>query len=280
MTEFTVPVPGGELAVLRWTNGTRPVLAVHGITGNALSWGPVARQATGVDLIAPDLRGRGHSHAVTGPYGLARHVADLLLVLDHIGITEPLVLLGHSMGGFIACLAAVRHPDRFSRLVLVDGGFPFPRAPGADPVTAMNDMIGPSLRKVELEFEAPGAYRDYIRTHPAFGPLWNDDVVAYTNRDLVGTAPHVRSSCVPEALRADGVEVIADPAAQAAIGRLPVPATLLWAERGASDESDGFYRAEQLATLPDTVDVRFVPGVNHYSIVMGQAGASAVVGAI
>lgn len=55
--ESTVPVAGGRLAVLRWPAtdpGAPVVLAVHGITANALSWGPVARQLAGrVTLIAP-----------------------------------------------------------------------------------------------------------------------------------------------------------------------------------------------------------------------------------
>jgi len=101
------------------------VLAVHGIAGNSLTWAPIARRLPEFDLIAPDVRGRAHSRSVAGGYGLARHADDLVLVLDELGVAEPVALVGHSMGAFIACVAAVRHPDRFARLVLVDGGHDF-----------------------------------------------------------------------------------------------------------------------------------------------------------
>lgn len=280
MTDYTVAVPGGDLAVVRWAGGDVPVLAAHGITGNALVWGAVARRSSGVDLIAPDLRGRGLSRTVTGPYGLVHHADDLVRVLDHLDITEPVVLMGHSMGGFVACLAATRYPERFARLVLVDGGFDFGAPPGVDLLTTLADMIRPSVRRVELEFETPGAFYDYWRENTAFGPLWNDDVRAHVDRDLTGTAPRLRSSCVLDAVRADGIEILGDADALAAIHHLPVPATFLWAEYGGFDGQRGFYDPDRLAVLPDTVDVRFVPGVNHYSIVMGETGADAIAAAI
>ena len=60
--EFSVPVEGGDLAVLRWP-GTDPaaatVLLVHGITANAMAWAGVVEAVAGrACLIAPDLRGR------------------------------------------------------------------------------------------------------------------------------------------------------------------------------------------------------------------------------
>ncbi|WP_425470408.1 alpha/beta fold hydrolase [Streptomyces diacarni] len=79
----------------------------------------------GASLYAPDLRGRAASADLPGPYGLAAHVADVLALLDHLGQRRA-VLIGHSMGGFVAALAAARHPSRVAGTVLVDGGLPFP----------------------------------------------------------------------------------------------------------------------------------------------------------
>jgi pimeloyl-ACP methyl ester carboxylesterase len=304
VTELSVPVPGGDLAVLRWP-AARPgaplVLAVHGITGNAVSWAPTARRLADLDVVAPDVRGRAGSRAVTGPYGLRRHADDLVLLLDELGVTEPVVLAGHSMGAFVACVAAVRHPDRFARLVLVDGGYDFhvPAAVGADGVgvdgvgvdravaavdvdTALNNVLGPSMARLSMEFESPAAYRAFWQAHPAFVGNWSPDADAYIERDLVGDAPHLRSSCVLDAIRTDGGEVFADPDVHAAIRRLPVPATLLWAERGLRDEPDGLYNAAVLAAagLPATIDVVAVPDTNHFSIMFGDRGADAVASAV
>src|SRR6516162_4985590 len=85
-----VPVDGGELRVLQWGTGRRVALAVHGITASAMSWQAVARQMPpGWTLAAPDLRGRGHSAHLPGPYGLERHAADVAAVLRHFGWKPP-----------------------------------------------------------------------------------------------------------------------------------------------------------------------------------------------
>ncbi|MGJ3561571.1 alpha/beta fold hydrolase [Streptomyces sp. INA 01156] len=127
---LTVPVDGGELAVTRWPGDGPPVIALHGITANSLAFTAVAEALPDADFHAPDLRGRAASAALPGPYGLTAHVRDVLALLDHLGRRQA-VLLGHSMGAFVAALAAARHPERFPRVVLVDGGlgFPAPRAP-------------------------------------------------------------------------------------------------------------------------------------------------------
>jgi pimeloyl-ACP methyl ester carboxylesterase len=284
--ELSVSVPGGELAVTRWPGGP-PVLAVHGIAGNSLTWAAVARRLPEFDLIAPDVRGRANSRSVAGGYGLARHADDLVLVLDELGVSEPVVLVGHSMGGFIACVAAVRHPDRFSRLVLVDGGHDFGvSGPDDDLDDVLHRVLGPGIARLAMEFESVDAYHAFWRRHPAFAEIWptdaHADAAAYVDRDLIGEPPHLRSSCVLAAIRADGYDVFVNKEIHAAIHELPVPATLLWAERGLLNEPVGLYTAAALAdgVLPDTVSVIPVPDTNHFSILFGDAGADTVAAAI
>src|ERR1700685_436852 len=128
---LNVPVDGGDLRVLLWGNGKRGGVAVHGITASAMSWQAVARHMPSTwTLAAPDLRGRGHSRDLPGPYGLDRHVADVTAVLRHFG-GRP-VLAGHSMGAYAALLARDLQPGLVRRLVLVDGGLPLPVPEGAD----------------------------------------------------------------------------------------------------------------------------------------------------
>src|SRR5918911_3808678 len=116
-----VPVDGGELRVILWGTGRRVAVAVHGITASAMSWQAVARHMPpDWTLAAPDLRGRGHSGELPGPYGLERHVADVTAVLRYLG-GRP-VLAGHSMGAYVALLVRDAHPELVRRLVLVDGG--------------------------------------------------------------------------------------------------------------------------------------------------------------
>src|SRR5215216_300705 len=96
---FDVPVSGGPLAAYRWP-GAGPL----GIAANHRSWGVVAAQLDGaVRLVAPDLRGRGRSNELPGPYGIAQHADDMVAVLDALG-EESAVVAGHSMGGFVAAM--------------------------------------------------------------------------------------------------------------------------------------------------------------------------------
>jgi len=90
-----VAVAGGRLAFARLGTGGPDVVAVHGITSSSRAWLAVARALAGrATLNAVDLRGRGASRALPGPYGMATHTADLAVVLDALGL-ERAVLAGH-----------------------------------------------------------------------------------------------------------------------------------------------------------------------------------------
>ena len=67
--------------------------------------------------IAPDNRGTGHSDAPPGPYDLGRMAADAIAVLDAEGI-ERAHIVGASMGGVIAQIIGVLHPERVRSLTL------------------------------------------------------------------------------------------------------------------------------------------------------------------
>jgi haloalkane dehalogenase len=82
--------------------------------------------------IVPDHMGCGFS-AKPGDdrydYTLPRRVDDLERLLDHLGITEQITLVVHDWGGMIGMAYASRHPERISRLVILNtGAFPLPTA--------------------------------------------------------------------------------------------------------------------------------------------------------
>jgi pimeloyl-ACP methyl ester carboxylesterase len=276
---LSVPVHGGELAVLRWAGDGPVVLAVHGITANALFWARVAELLDGdVTLVAPDLRGRAGSNGLPGPYGMRAHADDLVAVLDHLGVQSPL-LVGHSMGGFVATMTAVRNPDRVAGLVLVDGGVGFPAPAGTDIDAMLDAVIGPAMARLRMTFPDREAYRDFWRAHPAIGPSWDGVVDACIQRDLVGEEPALRSSCALEAVRVDGAEVLADEETLRAVHELSCPATILWAPRGLLDEPQGLYDERRLAAAaldPARVSTQRVEDVNHYTVLLDERGAEVV----
>ncbi|WP_037732320.1 alpha/beta hydrolase [Streptomyces megasporus] len=279
--DLSVPVRGGDLAVSEWPGAGEPVIALHGITSNSRIFGALA-DALGEDvpLLAPDLRGRAGSAGLPGPYGLAEHVEDVIALLDHRGL-ERAVLVGHSMGAFVAALTAARRPDRVAGAVLVDGGVGFPAPEGTDIDELLEAVIGPAMRRLSMTFPDRDAYRTFFREHPALAAHWCDAVRAQVDRDLVGEAPEMRSSCVLEAIRADGADVLADSETLAAVrtASAKVPMALLWAERGMLDEPQGLYDEDRLAAaeLDGTgVTVRCVPDTNHYSIMLAPHATEAI----
>src|SRR5260370_25970697 len=79
---LNVAVDGGDLRVLLWGTGKRVAVAVHGITASAMSWQAVARHMPPHrTLAAPDLRGRGHSRDLPGPFGPDRPAQAVVAVL-------------------------------------------------------------------------------------------------------------------------------------------------------------------------------------------------------
>lgn len=280
--EIRVPVAGGEAAVLRWP-AREPdapvVVALHGITSNALTWAPVAGLLDGrVTLIAPDLRGRAGSAALPGPYGIAAHADDVAALTEALGLGR-VVLAGHSMGAFVTALAAVRHPDRFGPLLLVDGGIGFPAPTHLSPDELMTAVIGPAMDRLSMTFPDRAAYRAFWQAHPAFADDWSDEVDAYIQRDLTGEEPALRSTCRIEAIRTDGIGLF-DEEVLTAVRRLPAPATLLWARRGLMNEDQGLYDETRLAAA-DLAGTGVTPvqvsDVNHYTVLTGEKGAREVV---
>ncbi len=277
---YEVPVAGGTLAAFRFGEpAEHSIVAVHGITANSRAWLEVARAlAPEVSVIAVDLRGRGASHRLPGPYGFATHVQDLLAVLDHLGL-ERTVLVGHSLGAYIGARLAAEHPERIASLVLVDGGLSAPLPPDVDRQAIAAAVLGPALERLTLTFASLEAYIDWWRGHPAFaGGQVDDDVLRpYAAHDLIGEAPELRSGVVREAVRADaegGLE------AGAGANQLTVPAVLLRAPRGLMNEDRPFQPAELVTPwaegAPEQRRVVDVPDVNHYTLVMGARGARAV----
>ena len=282
--EIEFPSGMGSYAVTRWpaheVTGQAPiVIAAHGITANGLAFAPLAEALPEVDLVAPDLRGRGHSREVGGPYSIAAHADDLVRALDELRV-ERATLLGHSMGGWVVATAAVRHPDRFSGVVLVDGGLGFPLPADTDLDEFLDALLGPAMTKLRTVYASREEFLKPWRTHPSFQDGgYTPEVEAYLLRDLIGTEPELRSSGILDAVRGDAADQLQNPEVIGAIHRLPMPARFLYAERGLLNEPVGLYSPEAVAAakLADAgVDVRFVPGTNHYTIMLGDRGIAAV----
>jgi pimeloyl-ACP methyl ester carboxylesterase len=275
-----VPVAGGRLRVARWGTGPNVAIGAHGITGSSMGWRAVGRHLDDDwTLLAPDLRGRGGSRHLPGPYGLEAHADDLSAVAGHVGADE-FVLAGHSMGAYVAVVTAARAPAGVRRVVLIDGGLPLPRADesvGADQV--LEATIGPALDRLGMTFSGPEDYIDFWRRHPAFS-RWNDDLEAYVLYDLTGEPGSMRSKVVEAAVRSDGRDLfLGQDAIAAALRAIKVPVSLIRAPRGLFDEPGGFHPESLVeAWRPDVAHLtdEVVLDTNHYTIQLGDAGAAVI----
>ena len=276
-----VPVQGGGLASFR-LGSTRPdapiALAIHGITSSSRSWLATAR-ALGdrAALVAVDLRGRGRSNELPPPFGIAAHVRDMTAVLDRFELDRA-VVVGHSLGAYIAARLAIEHPERIRSLVLVDGGLTIPGSSDVDPERFLETFLGPTLARLKMTFADRSAYRAWWAEHPALagGDIELADLHEYADYDLVGTPPELHSSVVPQVVRDDGVGLSGLAGAQA----LAVPAVLLCAPRGMVDDPNPMQPLALVeawaATDPRRRRAIQVPDVNHYTIALGRRGAEAV----
>jgi lipase len=269
-----VPVAGGTLRVAAWSGTGAPVLAIHGITSTSRSW-PFVAAALDNPVFAPDLRGRGRSNRLPGPSGIAQHAEDCAAVITATG-GVPLVVVGHSMGAFVAAVLAARRPDLVRGLVLVDGGLPFPAVDAAATLAGLQ----PIKQRLQATYTRE-SYREWFRNHPAFAHDWTPEAEEYADYDLPD--PPGRPSADPEAVEADQLDIV-EGAAFAEASEKPMPPRIfLHASRGFADDPPGLYPQptvdEHAVRWPD-LDVRHVPDVNHYTLVLSRRGAEAVAGAV
>lgn len=281
----SVPVPGGELAVGVWDTedpDAPTVVAVHGVTSSHLAWELLAEALPGVRIIAPDLRGRGHSNALQGPAGMRAHAADLAAVFEDLDLA-PTVVVGHSMGGFVSVVFTYLHPELVTHLLLVDGGLPLAAPTGLSPDKLVAAILGPTAARLSMRFADTDAYLDFWRGHPAFVGEWTPALERYLAYDLVPDGDTLRPATSYAMTVEDTVDLHTGTTILDAVRGIHRPTTLITVPRGLQNESPGLYPRDHLAALlaehPEMQHQRWEE-FNHYTVVLAEAGAVALAGVI
>ncbi len=270
-------VPGDvPLAFGRVGEGPEPLLALYGLTNQHRVFGGVARNLSHADgLVALDLRGRGDSaKPPPGSYGLDAHAGDVVRTLDFLGV-EAAVIVGHSLGPYIALHAALRYPDRVKALVLLDSGQPRPeRGSGKAVDQEALRSLERARGRLDMVFETPEDYLDFW--YPDQNLTLEDlspDLADYYLYDLEwadgGYAPKTSREVAEEDTESNLFE---SPTA-AELKGVGCPVALVRAAEGFFPGTDPLVSEEARDAMAEALDLRserLLHGANHYTALLSE----------
>jgi pimeloyl-ACP methyl ester carboxylesterase len=285
---------GVRLVGERWPGrpGAPVVLGLHGITGNRKAFLPVIRALDGdADFVCFDARGRGLSDKPgdRSSYGHRRNAEDARAVLEHLGVSD-VVVLGQSMGAWVGLQLAAHDPSSVRALVLGDGGYFQDLPAGLDPSTAVANIMGPGwLDRLRMTVPSRDVVLGLYKSLPAFDGWWGPDVDALLDAGLVDVEGGVRSACSDVAAEADSVDYFVpagSPYVKADLGLVTCPVHLVRAAHGFAISPQTMEpmmteaAVEEFATALPQLTVETVPGTNHYSVNFAPVGAAVLADAV
>ena len=271
-------VPGEvELSIGRAGEGPDPVVCLHGITAHHRAFNAAARYlGPSRSLVGVDLRGRGDSDKPESGYSLETHAADVVRVLDHLGL-ENVVLAGHSMGGFVALATALAFPDRVRALVLLDGGWPRVESTPEEmteeekqEAAALQEGLARAFKRLDMTFDSPEAYLDFW--FPDQNLKMDDlpqDLADYYLYDLGEVEGGYRPKASRAAAEEDSPSVSSTSPTAEEMRGVRCPVALVRASQGFFPGSDPLISDEASDAMAGPLDIRteiLLEGANHYTM--------------
>jgi pimeloyl-ACP methyl ester carboxylesterase len=274
-----VPGDGVELAFGYWPGCGAPVVALHGLTASHMNFVGIAEQLEGrCALFGLDLRGRGDSGKPEALYGLAQHARDVAAAMCAMGL-GPSIVIGHSMGAFVATALAAQEPGLVSGLVLIDGGL-VPNTPTGDSAgQGVASALALRITQLRQTYPSRQAYREFWRTQPHFpAEEWNPWVEAFLDYEVGGDSP-VQPKASEVGVLADLREAFQPDAISERLKSIHVPTLLLRAESGFTPGQAPLFPdalAAQFKNLLPQIEDHKLAGTTHYTIVLGEKAAAKI----
>jgi lipase len=275
-------VPGEvELAIWRAGEGPDPVVCLHGITAQHRAFNAAARYlAKSRGLVGVDLRGRGDSDKPESGYSLEAHAADVVRVLDHLGL-ENAVLAGHSMGGFVALKTALMFSGRVRAIVLLDGGWPRVESKPEElteeekqEAEALEEGLARAFRRLDMTFESPKAYLDFW--FPSQNLKMEDlprDLADYYHYDLAEVEGGYNPKASRVAAEEDSPSVSSTSPTAEEMRGVGCPVALVRASQGFFPGSDPLISDGTRDMMAGALDIRtevLLEGANHYTMLWSE----------
>ena len=267
------------LAVRRWGRvrpGEPVVLALHGLTSTSAVWADLARRCD-VPVLAPDLPGRGSSvSAAAGPGlpGLAREVRRVVDELD----LRRVVVVGHSMGAFLAPLLVAGLEERAVGAVLLDGGVP-PEPSWLLRAPVVRTLFTLQMRRLVRDWSDVDRFTAAAEgAAPADRPDLHAEFRSWSEAVLRPHRGRWRPALDPRRIVADAVDSLTGPPHWPSLRGTGVPVHLVAAAHGADDRRPAFLSDAAIAA-----GGRVVPRLtwerveaNHATMLVDPAVAAAV----
>ncbi len=269
-----------ELSVRQWAGTAPTVLFLHGLGSTGRHASPLADALPHARVIAPDLRGRGGSSELRGPSGLGAHADDLVAVADVLGL-DDFVLVGHSLGAYLAPVLAERLAGRVSSMVLLDGGLP-PKLPR---LLARKSLVRWKFRKDAQKGLGPWQDVDaFVAASMAPGLTARPDllplVTEWVRDDLVGEPGRLIPRGDVDRMIDDAVDSFFGDATVSALDHLSVATRLLAAAHGATDRDPPLLADEVLRRWQQRIPALTTERVqaNHLTLLFAPEVVRAIAG--
>ena len=268
-----------EMAFGYWPGRGAPLVALHGLTASYVSFTGVAECLAGRrPLFALDLRGRGDSDKPAGPYGMAQHASDVAAAMRAMDLGAS-VIVGHSMGAFVATALAAQYPELVSGLVLIDGGYA-PAISSPNSQQGLDAALALRISQLRQTYPSREVYRQFWRTQPHFPPEdWNPWVEAFLDYEIGGEPPELRPKAAEDAVKADLLEGLQSEQIAARLRDLRVPVLMVRAPAGFVPGAPPLYpdaMIELMRKLVPAMEDQLITDTTHYTLIMGRRGASRV----
>mgnify|MGYP005993897291 CR=1 FL=1 len=213
------------------------ILAIHGWLDNAASFIPLIEQLPEYHWQAIDLVGHGHSshRPPKSHYHFIDWVTDLHDFIVEMDYQKPPIIVGHSLGGFIATVFAGLFPNLLSRLVLIDAAglvIQNDKRVIEDMRDAMNLRVGQESKSIKQ----PQSLKSAIKARQQAGDL-SEPAARYLIERNTNTFPdsNLITWRTDHRLRSRSPLRFSKEAAQKIISEINVPLLILLAEEGYDD---------------------------------------------
>jgi pimeloyl-ACP methyl ester carboxylesterase len=247
-----------------------PLLLMHGLTANARAFDGLLQAGLGKKyrVILPDLRGRGKSPKPETGYSFAEHAQDIIELLNYLQLYEPIVIGGHSFGGFLAFYIAKNFPDRVKELVILDAAAKMP--------IETRDRLVPTLSRLGQEFDDFEAYLGKIKNAP-YLTFWEESMLSYFQADVMPTSAGKITPIPQIAHIAQCAQAVLSEPLDTYIGEIKHPVSLFFATDNYTLGAPLIPQEYALDTIQRLSQARhfFVAG-NHQTMLYGE-GAKQIV---